>query len=86
MAQFDISNVVRHFLNSSTPERRELMKEFREEVIRNPAMRRFVSEVGQEAMKNRATPVMTLGIGVLYGMALGVLLERDRTREKKRIQ
>jgi hypothetical protein len=84
MIDFDVSNVVNEFLKHNTPERRELIKEFREEVIRNPAMRRLVAEVGQEAVHNQADPVMCIGLGLLYGMVLGVFLERDRQERGRR--
>lgn len=86
-SNFDVSNVVRAFLRRMFDEQPELIKEFTQAVAHE---RRITGELlpmmAVEVHKNSASPVQCLQIGLIQGMALGVLLERDRQARMKLVQ
>jgi hypothetical protein len=76
--QFDITEVTRQFLANQLPERYDLIREFREWVATTNQGKMFVAEVCGEALMQKAMPTDLAGIALMYGMALGVSLERHR--------
>lgn len=81
---YDVSNVVKAFLNEQYPQRADLIKHFRQEINDTPACKALLAEVAQKAMEHQLGPVAVLGCGLMYGMALGVLMEKDRTERSRR--
>jgi hypothetical protein len=85
--RFDISNVIAAFLRGQYPERPELVREMTKAfAMPSQAIKHLVDEVGNHAAQNNCTPVQTVGVGIMYGLVLGILLERDRVGRSRIIQ
>lgn len=79
MANYDVSEIVKNFLNNlygST--RQELMKEFREATVDNTQVKHLLAEIGYEAISKKLKPTDCIHLGLIYGMTLGVIAERER--------
>jgi hypothetical protein len=79
MPKFDVGGVAAGFTAKRFPERGELVKEFTA-AMEHPAVKMLAAEIGQHAVENSATPVQVLGMGMMYGMVIGVLCEKYRRR------
>lgn len=78
-SQFDVTNVTEAYLQRKFDEQAALVAEFREAVIHcRPLAMHLLPMLAVEAHKAKATPVMCVQIGLMQGLALGVLMERDR--------
>jgi len=82
MAKFDLTNVASAFVGHriDEAERAELVKELGA-AVRMPAkpVQLLVAQVAHECLEQPAcTPEMAIRIGIMYGLVLGVLCERDR--------
>jgi hypothetical protein len=77
---FDLTNVVAAFLAEQYPERAELVSELGAALRAHARpVQYLIAQVAHESVSQPGcTPAMTIEIGLLYGLALGVLLERDR--------
>ena len=85
MAQFDVTEVVREFLGGAyARERNELISEFSRAFEENRALKLMLAEIGAECADLKDKPIRAVGRGMMYGMALGVLLERERELRSKR--
>jgi hypothetical protein len=82
-ASFDISNIVKMFLDRQFPDQQALIKELRNNMETVP-MKQLVAEIGHACIEFNSNPVQVLGLGVLYGMVIGVYAERDRELRSKR--
>lgn len=87
---YDLTNIAAAFLQHQIPEseRAELISEM-SSAVRMPTkpVQLLVAQVAQECLEQPAcTPEITIKIGIMYGLALGVLCERDRrAREAMRV-
>jgi hypothetical protein len=79
---YDFDIVVREFLNNHYPERAELVLEVGKAVRSLPIMRMLGSEVAQEAMAGSTSPEQVIAIGLLYGMTIGILLEKEKSSRR----
>jgi hypothetical protein len=79
--QFPTIDVIEEFLSVSTPERRELVLCFQQLMSDGSVtVKKLVGEIGMEAAKNKLMPTAVLALGLAYGMALGVQMERKARR------
>lgn len=86
--KYDLTNIAAMFLNHELEEsvRTELIKHC-SEAVRYPSkpVQRLVAQVAQECLEQPAcTPEVTIRIGLMYGMALGILCEQDRAAREDR--
>jgi len=89
MKHFDLANIAAAFLDHKIEEseRAELVKELGE-AVRYPAkpMQLLVAQVAHECLEQPiCTPETTIKIGIMYGLVLGVLCERDRKDRERRV-
>jgi len=85
MAKFDLTNVASAFVGHriDEAERAELVKELGA-AVRMPAkpVQLLVAQVAHECLEQPAcTPETVIKIGIMYGLVLGVLCERERKGE-----
>ena len=85
-ASYDTSEVTRRFLAGQYAERNDLVREFTQAIANTAAMRHLLAEIGQEAAANNLGPVQVLSLGLMYGLTLGVLLEKERAERSKEAQ
>jgi hypothetical protein len=78
--QFDVDGVVRHFLNDKSSERANLVHEITSAFRDSRAVRELSSTVAHEAMQAGSSPEQVIGIGLMYGMVVGIYLEKLRER------
>jgi hypothetical protein len=83
---YDVSGVVTAFLNRQLPERAELVRFFHTEIFTLPAVKELMAAVATEAMAQKLDPVNVLALGLNYGLAIGVLLEKERAERERRLQ
>lgn len=83
--KYDVSQVVAQFLANKFPERRELVHEITDAMRDNIVVQNLLVEIGQNAVKNRMMPVDCIGLGVMYGMVLGILLEKEYRERGKMV-
>jgi hypothetical protein len=72
----EINEVVKKFL-ASPP--KDLIREFRQFVIHEPIAKNLLIEICTESLERGARPSDLAGFSLMYGMAIGVMLERHRT-------
>jgi hypothetical protein len=84
-ADYDVSNIVRAMLDRQIPHWAENFAHLREECIRQPIVNRMLAEIGQHAADANISPLELLRLGIIYGMTLGVYLEKDHTARQKRV-
>jgi hypothetical protein len=87
MKNFDVNNVVRAFLDGQFEDRASLVTEL-SSAVRQPSavMKHLIVQVTEECLKTpNCTPFNTIQIGIMYGMVIGVLLERDRLAQKRKV-
>ena len=77
MPRFDVPGIVQGFQAKQFPERGELMKEFTK-AIEHPSVKLLAAEIGAHAVDKNCNPIQLLGLGMVYGMTLGVLCEKYR--------
>ena len=78
VANYDVDQIVREFLRWKFPERADLVKEMSAAIRDSGAVRGLTIEIGQAAVENRQTPAQLIQNGLMYGMVLGILMERER--------
>lgn len=83
MANFDVTGVVTEFLRGKIPERKNLVHEITDAMRGNPAIFGLIAEVGHNCVEHNHTAVQTINLGLMYGMVLGILLERERAERQK---
>jgi len=71
--------------NKFGAERGELFISLMQEIQSSGAVRHLLSEAAQEAYAQGLGPVDVLALGMNYGMALGVLMERERAGRQRRM-
>lgn len=79
MPKFDVGGVAAGLSAKRFPERAELVKEFTA-AMEHPAIKMFAAEIGAHAVEKNANPMQVLGLGMMYGMVIGVLCEKYRRR------
>jgi len=79
MPKYDVPGIVQEFNSHRFPERAELVKEFTA-AMDHPSVKILASEIGAQAVDSKANPMQVLGLGLMYGMVLGVLCEKHRRR------
>jgi len=84
MSQFDVNNVITAFLDHRYENRADLVREIGAAMRgMNRPMNSLIAQVASACLEQPAcTPEMTIRIGIMYGMVIGVLLERDRISRK----
>lgn len=60
----------------------ELFNALRSEILQNREFKLLLAEVGGECLRQNKRPIDALALAMLYGMELGVLLERDRAERR----
>lgn len=76
--RYDIDEIIRHFLQGHYPDRPAMMREFRIALQESKNGIHLFREIAEEALPRRAGPVECVQLGVLYGIVLGVIMERER--------
>lgn len=82
--KYDINGMIKAFLNNQVPDRAQLVKEMRLACIHSREAQRLLRQVLEESLERGAQPATCVNIAMMYGMVVGILLERDRaTRDGK---
>ena len=85
-ARHDVTEVTRSFLlNQFGLERQELMAEFTDAVNHNEMLKKLIAEAGFQAVCLGNGPVGVMKLGMAYGLALGVFLERERRERERKV-
>jgi hypothetical protein len=82
MQDYDVTGITQEFLVNRIPERAELVRFFTG-AMNARVVKALVAEIGNAAANNGTSPIQTVGLGLMYGMTLGVLLEKDRVRRER---
>ena len=80
----DFDEAIHKFLTHKYPERRELVERVTAAFRDLQSLKVFTVEVAQNCLENRQMPVQVIQTGMMYGIVLGILMERDRAAQKKR--
>jgi hypothetical protein len=80
---FDIELIGKAFLHGALQDQDELLRRLNNPFRDSKAVRDLVSEVLEAAFKAHATPVQIIGLGLAYGMAAGIFIERERHGRKE---
>ena len=80
MAIYDVNEVIAHFQRGGFPERKNLIEEISRGLASSPAAKRLLAEIGYNAMQNEMVPTEALSLGIMYGVVLGILMEKERAR------
>ena len=78
--------MIRQFLKDHSEERINLMREL-EHLFSFPSapLKELMAQIGMAAVNAKQTPVQLLGCGIMYGMALGIRMEKERASRKQRV-
>lgn len=86
-ANYDVDEVINQFLHGGMEsDRRELMREFTDAMRSSNRSKELVIEIGHHAQTNGLRPTDMIALGVIYGMSLGVLMEKERAARRKRVE
>ena len=85
MANYDVGEVTAAFLNNALPGRAELVLEIGKAVREQRVVKRLCIQVAEEAVAQQANPATTIQIGLMYGMVIGILLEKERAERQRRL-
>jgi len=83
--QHDVSEVIKQFLAGKCSERGELIREFSLAIQHNLQTKLLLSEICHEAINSKLTPLHSVALGMMYGMTLGVLMEKERTERARHV-
>ena len=82
---YDVNEVIQQFLQNKFQERAELIREIHGALRDSRASKMLLAEVANSAMENRLGPIEGISLGVMYGIVLGILMEKQRIRTMRRI-
>lgn len=83
-SKYDINGMIKAFLSNQVPDRAQLVKEMRIACIHSREAQRLLKQVLAESLDRGAQPATCVNIAMMYGMVVGIIMERDRqTRDKK---
>lgn len=78
--QYDVTTMIRRFLNDPNEAgATDLRNEIKAAMIDNNAVKDLISVIGGACMEHGKSPVDTIAAALLYGMVIGIQLEKDRT-------
>jgi hypothetical protein len=85
--KYDLNSIAKDFIEHQidSTRRAELVKEMGE-LVRYPSkpIQLLLAQVAHECIEQPGcTPVITIQIGVMYGLVLGVLCEEERAARKR---
>jgi hypothetical protein len=83
--KFDVTGTIENFMAGNIPERQLLVKKFSRSFNESRALKIFLAEVCDESSKQGQRPIQAMAMAMMYGMTIGVIMERERTG-RKRIQ
>jgi hypothetical protein len=81
--KYDINGMIKAFLDNQVADRAILVKEMRLACIHSREAQRLLRQVLEESLSKGAQPATCVNIAMMYGMVVGVLVERDRTERDK---
>jgi len=81
----DVTGLIQKFHDGGCPDRKDLIRFFQEAMNFNRAAKVMLAQVCDECAKNNLPPVHAMGCSMMYGMVLGVLIERDRIERERRL-
>ena len=79
---YDVSEVINMFRNHRFSERADLMTEIQNAMRDSLPTKLLIAEIGEQAFQNSANPVQVIGLGLWYGIVLGILMEKERLGRK----
>lgn len=85
-AKYDVSEVTKQLLRNTLDGRAELMKEMSDNIRDCNEVKRLLIQVGKHAVEGGSTPLQLMQLGLMYGMVLGVYLEKERAARSRIIQ
>ncbi len=81
MSAYPVNETIQAFLLGQLRERPELMRELRKEFAAGSLeILKLTKEIADEAIKQKANPAQTIQLGLWYGMAIGILMEKISQR------
>jgi len=83
--KYDIEEVIAKYWHGPNSERAAIVDEFRHTVVHGSrTFKLFLAEVAEEIHKNKLQPVNAIACAMMYGMALGVMAEKERAEKEQR--
>lgn len=81
--KFDIEQIVVQYWHGANSERAALVRVFKKLIMEGGKdFKMFLAEVAEEIHRNGLQPVPAIACAMMYGMVIGVLAERERTKKK----
>ena len=80
---FDLDLIVKGFLLGALEDQQELVRRLANPFRDSKALRDLVNEVAEESHAKGSLPVQIIGLGLMYGMATGIFIERERATRKE---
>ena len=84
-SKLDVTNVIAAFMQQKYPERHELIQVMQRGTIRNQVAALLLKEIADECNGKGLNPIDYMAISLQFGLAIGVLLERDRVMRARQI-
>lgn len=84
-SKYDINGMIKAFLDNQVPDRAQLVKEMRLACIHSREAQRLLRQVLDESLQRGAQPSTCVNIAMMYGMVVGIIIERDRVSRDGKI-
>lgn len=81
-SKFDVVTVTKEFLANKYPERREMVANFTGIFRDSAVLRTYVIKLGMVCSSEKLDPNQTAALCMRHGMAVGILLEKDRVQRQ----
>ena len=85
MAQYDVDQIIRQFAADKCPECGALVREMTQELTASRARVLLIEEIAEGCLANNLPPGQALSVALMYGVVLGILLEKHRVEDDRRI-
>jgi hypothetical protein len=77
---FDVEGVMRAFLNMQIPDHAAIVSSLSHAMRESDPVKMVIGHIGMHAVEAKKQPIETIGIALMYGMLMGIELERAKKR------
>jgi hypothetical protein len=79
--KYDVNTAIQNLLsNPNAPGNADLINSIKMEMIDSVPVKMLVGEIAMDASSLRKSPTDVIGVALMFGMVLGVQLEKERVR------
>lgn len=82
---YDLDFVAKSYLANRCPDQQDVEREIGNEVRCQKVVYELVAEVTHEIVRQQANPHLSVQIALIYGISLGIFLERDKAERCKEV-